>query len=135
MNRENYSSLINNRIAPSSLGNRASEVGSNGWDRQFGAIGESWYAGIHPPGSPGSKKRINGFCRLSLFDQTFADGNFLASHYNRLVGSWIEGGRRVAPNRPSMNIISGFWNANRNTKILSLLIISNQIRFETVLII
>ena len=60
-------SLINNRIAPSSLGNRASEVGSNGWDRQFGAIGESWYAGIHPPGSPGSKKRINGFWRLSLY--------------------------------------------------------------------
>ena len=41
-------SLINNRIAPASLGNGASEVGSMGWDRQVGVIGEPWYGGIHP---------------------------------------------------------------------------------------
>ena len=67
MNRENYSSLINNRIAPSSLGNRASEVGSNGWDRQFGAIGESWYAGIHPPGLGWPPEAVEGRPRPNFF--------------------------------------------------------------------
>ena len=47
-NIEEFESFFNNRIALTSLGNGAPEVGSKGWNRQVGVIGEPWYGGIHP---------------------------------------------------------------------------------------